>query len=413
MAIRKNTKTPARKIKTKLSPSELKRIIALENAYTAHVQANPMIWLPDDQIISLEPHQAADYGFAGLVRPQDLDFDISDLSVADLESVLKKARGGKNKGGGRGKPSGPQNLPSAQVVKQVVDTYFKGVKPAGMEGNIILGEQNALFGSAQKAITYADAWATIVRGCHIMFWSEISGDFLKEIAAHNNLEYAASKANTRDQAVGITWTKRFKLVQGPTFYDKVASVQGIPDLRPAMVVVLEDTWSGLVFKCVVNHLKSMRGGPAATAPVRYQQCVEIVKAHGKASPNGVKLQLKNQQVRSVWKNQVFGRGFTDHSCLSVTMLVCKLSDALRNRPIDDRIKDAETIMAGDWNTLIGQTNDLDPLEQAGYLIFNRNSSVATHSGGSRLDAFLAEKPNNTSCDANVPDAPDEVNSGDE
>jgi hypothetical protein len=65
-------------------------------------------------------------------------------------------------------------------------------------------------------------------------------------------------------------------------------------------------------------------------------------------------------------------------------------------------------MGGDWNTIVGQTNDLDPLEKAGYLIFNRNDTTATHSMGSRLDAFLAEKANNPSCGANVPDAPAEV-----
>lgn len=418
MANRKNTtpkkaaasKTTVKKIKTKLSPKELQRIIALEQAETARVIANPMIWLPDQDIISLEPHQASDYGFAGLVRPQDLDFDLSDWTVADLENVTKRARG---KGGKPRKPQGPQNLPSAQVVKQVVDTYFKGMKPASAEGNIMLLEQNALFGSDQKARTYQDAWQVIVNPHHIGFWSEISDGFLKEISAHNGLQYACSKANTRDQAVGITWNERFKLVAGPFSYDKVASVQGIPDLRPAFVVVLEDTWSGLIIKVMVNHLKSMRGGPAATAPVRYQQCVEIVKAHGKATPNGIKPALKNPQVRSIWKNQIFGRGFLDHSTLTLTMLVCKLSDAERARPLADRIKDAVTVMAGDWNTAVGQTNDLDPLEQAGYLIVNRADTTGTHSMGTRLDAFLGEKANNSSCSANVPDAPLEVNSGDE
>jgi hypothetical protein len=65
-------------------------------------------------------------------------------------------------------------------------------------------------------------------------------------------------------------------------------------------------------------------------------------------------------------------------------------------------------MAGDWNTAVGQTNDLDPLEQAGYLIFNRNDRTGTHSMGTRLDAFLSEKANNASCDASAPDEPLEV-----
>ncbi|MDZ4834196.1 MAG: hypothetical protein SGJ27_10505 [Candidatus Melainabacteria bacterium] len=402
------TNTP--KLKTKLSPAELKRIIALEEAYTAHVLANPMIWLPDQDIINLDQDQAPNFGFAGLVRPQDLDFDISDMDVFDLENITKRARG-KSKGSKPRKPSGPQNLPSAQVAKQVVDTYFKNVKPAGLEGNVILGEQNALFGSKQKAITYQDSWEVIVKAHHVIFWSEISDEFLKEISAHNGLEYAVSKANTRDQAVGITWSDRFELVAGPFSYDKVASVQGIPDLRPALVVVLRDKTTGAIYKFMANHLKSMRGGPAATAPVRFQQCVEIVKAHGKASPKGIKPRLKNMQVRSIWKNQVFGRGFLDHSTLTVTMLVCKLPAEELARPLKDRIEEAPTVMAGDWNTAVGQTNDLDPLEQAGYMIFNRPDNTATHSMGTRLDAFLSEKPNNPTCAADVPDAPVEVDSG--
>jgi hypothetical protein len=410
MARKSTNKTPfyTPKINTKLSPAELKRIIARDEEYTAEVKANPMIWLPDHEIISLAPEDAANYGFSGVVRPQDLEVDISEMDVFQLENFTQRARGGK-KSSQKRKSSGPQNLPSAQIVTQVVETYFEGVEPAGNEGNLILGEQNALFGSAQKAITYQDAWSIIVGGNHLMFWSEISEEFLKEIARKNGLNYWASRANSRDQAVGITAHPRLKLVAGPFSYDNVASVQGIPNLRPALVCVFEDTWSGLIIKAVANHLKSMRGGPAATAKVRYQQCVEIVNAHGKASPDGVKPVLKNQQIRSIWKNKVFSRGFTDHSCLSITMLLCKLAEAERARPMAERIRRGVTVMAGDWNTAVGQTHDLDPLEEAGYLIFNRADTTGTHSMGTRLDAFLSEEAKDPSCDANVPDAPGEVN----
>lgn len=399
-----------------LTPAQVARLTAVEQAHTAQVLANPMVWLPNDDIVTLDQREAPEFGFSGFVRHSDIgDIDFSELSVDELESFNKRSRrfksSGKSKGkGGKGKGKGgggQQQAPSAQVAEQVVASYFKGVPAAGDTGNLVLGEQNALFGSGQKAITYRDAWRHIVEPHHIMFWSEVSADFLKEIGQAFGHGHWCSKANTRDQAVGITAHPRLKLIAGPFSYDKVASVQGIPDLRPAFVVVFEDTWSGVIIKAMVNHLKSMRGGPKLTAPVRYQQCVEIVKAHGPAT-TGVKPALKNQQTRNIWKNAVFGRGFLDHGTLTATMPLCPLPDSERKLDLQERIKRGITVMAGDWNCLLGQVSDVDPLIQAGYLLIDPNSNVPTHSMGSRLDGFFAEKADNEACDADVAEGPDEV-----
>jgi hypothetical protein len=395
-----------------LTPAQLRKIIALENAYTAEVKANPMVWLPNKDIVTLDQSVAPDFGFSGFVRHSDLgDIDFSQLSVDELESFTKRSRrsakGGKGKGKGGSGGGGQQGAPSAAVAEQVVGSYFKGMQPAANTGNLLLGEQNALFGSKQKAITYRDAWRHIVEPHHIMFWSEVSAEFLQEIGQAYGHGYWCSKANTRDQAVGITAHPRLKKIAGPFSYDRVASVQGIPDLRPAFVVIFEDLWSGVIIKAVVNHLKSMRGGPKLTSPVRYQQCVEIVKAHG-VSTSGVKPALKNQQTRNIWRNKVFGRGFTDHGTTTVTMPLCILPDAERKLDLQERIKRGITVMAGDWNCLLGQVTDVDPLIQAGYLLIDPTGNVPTHSMGSRLDGFFAEKGNFEACDADVADGPDEV-----
>lgn len=404
-------------IATFLTDAQLRKVIALEVARTQAVLANPMQWLPDDEILSLDPSLVPDLGFSGgLVRPGDLGFDISsfasheDLEMDGLHNIAgKRGRGkGGNKGGGRGKPKGPQNLPSAQVVDQVVAQYMKGTTPAGNTGSLFLGEQNALFGSKQKAITYASSWKQILEPHHIMFWSEVDGDFVKELGQANGYGYWCSVANTRHQAVAIMAHPRLKKIGGPYSIDKVASVQGIPDLRPAYMVIFEDIWSGLIIRAIVVHLKSMMGGAKLTAPVRYQQCVEIVNYIGNAPSGVIAPHLKNLKVRNIWKNQIFGRGFTDHGTLTIEMPLCVLPEAERKLPLAERMKRAVTVIGGDWNMILGQVNDNQPITAAGYPLVNPTDNTSTQAHGGRLDGWHADKPNNPTCDADVKDESGEV-----
>jgi len=397
-------------IKTTLTPAERKKLVALELAYSAECIANPRQWLPNDQIITLSESgaDASEFGYKGFITEANLGRDLTTASIEDVEAVMKRARGGKGKGKGGNKGGGSQQqLPSAAVAKQVMAPYFAGMTPAGNTGNLMFGVQNALFGSKQKAQTYRDVWEMILAPHHIMMWTEISADFVKELGQAFGYGYWTSRANTRDQAVGIMAHPRLKKIAGPFEYMSVATVQGIPDLRPAFVVVFEDIWSGAIIKVMVNHLKSMRGGAKLTSPVRYQQCVEIVKNHGRAT-TGIKPALKNQQTRNTWRNQVFGRAILDHGTVTAEMPLCVLEESERKLDLQERIKRGITVMGGDWNCTLDNTTDVDPLIQAGYLLLNAGDNTPTHSMGSRLDGLFAEKENNPSCDASVADGPDEV-----
>ena len=57
-----------------------------------------------------------------------------------------------------------------------------------------------------------------------------------------------------------------------------------------------------------------------------------------------------------------------------------MPESYRNRPMADKIADAITIMAGDWNTFLDNTTDVDPLIQAGYLLLNPGDKTPTQIG---------------------------------
>jgi hypothetical protein len=78
-------------------------------------------------------------------------------------------------------------------------------------------------------------------------------------------------------------------------------------------------------------MKSMRGGPKVTSPVRYQQSQKLANAVG-----------------ANYKGKA----------------------------------------GGDWNTFLDNTNDLDPLKAIGFKLLNPKDKTATHAMGSRLDGFL-------------------------
>ena len=111
----------------------------------------------------------------------------------------------------------------------------------------------------------------------------------------------------------------------------VASVGGVPDLRPAFCLDLQDTVSGVKFTAVVVHMKSMRGGEAQTGPIRYKQFDLLVKGLG---------------------------------------------------------TDAEVVVLGDMNCKLPGTADIKPLLNAGYKLLNPKSTAATQSMGSRIDGFF-------------------------
>ena len=153
---------------------------------------------------------------------------------------------------------------------------------------------------------------------------------LQPIAAACGYKAYTSVANTRNQAVGFLVHPRLKVLKQWSI-DSVASVGGVPDLRPAFCLDLEDTVSGVKFTAVVVHMKSMRGGEAQTGPIRYKQFDLLVKGLG---------------------------------------------------------SDAEVVVMGDMNCKLPGTTDIKPLLTAGYKLLNPKSTVSTQSMGSRLDAYF-------------------------
>lgn len=221
-------------------------------------------------------------------------------------------------------------LPNPAVVAAEVGKAVADMPMAQSKGNLIFGEWNMEFLSEDKARFFRETYKHIVPRHHLMFVEEADPAGLAQIAKDNGCNYAISAPNSRGQAVGFLINSRLKVL-GTETYNAVADVQNIPDLRPAFRVNLQDTATGEQMSAVVVHLKSMRGGAEATAAVRYQQ-------------------------------------------------VSKLATALE--------PNFKGIIAGDWNTFLGKTKELDPLYKAGFKLLSPEDNTSTQSMGGRLDGFL-------------------------
>jgi hypothetical protein len=393
-----NNWSPESSVPPQLSESDIQQIIAADEAYQQELEQNPLIWLPEDQIISLPGEALQHTRWNSVVRPADLKFDIGSLSLEELESdlgVLRAKRGSKKQKSKKTKQSssnqGGARLPSGEVFSQVIAQYTNGMTPAANTGDLKFATQNALFGDRQKAITYADGFRQLIEPHHLIFWTEVNADFLKELGQRFGYGYWTSVANNRNQAVGLMAHPRLQKIGGPYSYDSVATVQGIPNLRPAYRVDFKDIWSGMIIKAIVIHLKSMRGGPEATAGVRYQQCVALVGEIGDTT-EGVKPAMVDSVNLNFYKNQIFGSSVLDHGMVSITVPVCILSDEERELPADERLRRGFTVIGGDWNTILNVSNDTQPLIDAGYGLVNPDDPNPTQRHGSRLDGWHAESP---------------------
>jgi len=242
-------------------------------------------------------------------------------------------RGGGNKGGGR--TGGGTLLNPALVLASVkAKVASLGLKPVGMTGKVIHGAQNFEMLTLNKAKWFMDSYKEYIPLAHAWICVEIGKDGLEEIARQTGYTSYCSSDNSRgNQAVGILVHPRLKVL-GTRTIDEVANVQGVNDLRPVLVVDVEDTSpdadpNDKRFSIAAVHLKSMRGGVQTTAAVRYQQCQIIA-------------------------NKLTGK----------------------------------VIIGGDWNMILPNVNDYAPLKQAGYLLVDPGDSRNTHIMGSRLDAFF-------------------------
>ncbi len=316
-----------------LTAYELDQLVKKTELYNAKIEAERVQYPDPDDFDQLELPAIQMLGFKGF-DPKSNDLDALFFGGGRQ----KKKNKGKGKGGSSGgSGGGGKQLPNPNVVLAVVQSMIGSMPVAGMSGALLFGELNAEFGDRSKARFFSASYKEIFSRSHVVALSEVGPDFVDEVA-NSMPDYTGycSVANTRNQAVGFVVHKRLKVIGDPISHDAVANVQGVPDLRPAFQLNLEDTVTGEKFSVVVVHLKSMRGGPAVSGKVRYQQCVLMVKA--------------------------LGANFTG-------------------------------FITGDFNMLLdkaaaGVINDLDPLLKAGYVLLNPKDTSATHSGGSRLDGYV-------------------------
>jgi len=250
-----------------LHPAHVQRLIKVSQEYTQRVNKSRIVY-PDPDSVDFES-DSDDTNY--LVHPSGF-----------LSNELGVQLRGKKKQAGAGKPK----LPNPQTVLAEVQKYYKGVPTASTNGNLVLGELNVEFGDASKAKYFREAYIEILSHVHTLAVEEVDSGWVNAMVGYvqqaTGLAYQGftSTANTRNQAVGILIHPRLKVVNGPIEYMQVATVQGVPDLRPAFRVDLLDTTTGVTFSQTVVHLKSMRGGPAATGAVRYKQLDILQKLLG-------------------------------------------------------------------------------------------------------------------------------------
>jgi hypothetical protein len=194
----------------------------------------------------------------------------------------------------------------------------------------VWAEQNFEFLDITKAKYFMDSYKEMIPLAHIWLCAEVAQDGLQEIAAQTGYKAYVSVENNRHQAVGILLHPRLQIVGQPNSIDEVATVQGVPDLRPAFQVNVKDTTTGAEFWGCAVHLKSMRGGPVTSGAVRHQQCAIMAK-------------------------KLTGSG----------------------------------IVGGDMNCLMPNISDIDPLLQAGFVL--ACPSTTTQSMGGILDGFFQLK----------------------
>jgi hypothetical protein len=282
------------------------KLSALSTEYSDWLKQNTRSYPEPGDFSKLTPEEIVQRGF--------LHPDAKPIEIETFDSHGKK----------------PPPLPDAKVVASEVQKATAGMPVAAQTGDLIIGEWNMEFLTGDKANYFKDSYGHIVPKHHLMFVEEANAEGLAQVAKDNGYHFEISRDNSRGQAVGFLVNNRLKVL-GTQSYESVANVDNIPDLRPAFRVDLQDTATGQKFSAVTVHLKSMRGGPEQTAPVRTEQAARL------AADLGPKF---------------------------------------------------SGVVAGDWNTFLDKTHELDPLIKAGFEIVNPGDHSSTQAMGGRLDGFL-------------------------
>ncbi|MBY0549670.1 MAG: hypothetical protein K2W95_20500 [Candidatus Obscuribacterales bacterium] len=308
----------------------LQRLIKDRAAYTEKVNATRIEWPDPDDVNFDEPE-----------TDSLLDYDLTpDGFLSNPLGILNRAvaKAAKKKGGKGGGGQKAPKLPNPKVVHAAVAKSLTHIPLAGMSGNAQFAEFNGEFLDVSKARYFRDVYCEMFSRFHIVWLEEVEPAGVMQLAtdlsAHTGFTYTGipGTANTRSQAVGFLIHERYEIL-GTQEYHQVANVQGIPDLRPALRVDVRDKTTGETFSVVCLHLKSMRGGPAVTAAVRYKQ-LDILQ-------------------------QLLGLNF-------------------------------KGIVGGDLNFILDdpKLKDGDPLKNNGYTLFMPSDHTATQSMGSRIDGWF-------------------------
>jgi hypothetical protein len=313
--------------------------------------------------------------------------DLLNLDALNARGKNRQNKGGKNKGGGGG---AGKKLPNPAVAEQVVRAALQnaGLKPVSGTGDVVAVELNCENCDDTKVNFFKDAFTLIFSHADICYLEEVTCAAVTKMATLTGYKGICSQMNSRGQAVGfLVNPNRFDIIGQTEEWKDVANVQGIQDLRPALKITIKDKVTGRVTNRVVSHLKSMRGGPKVTEPVRYQQFQKIAARMG-TPVQGCKPQLGQVRILQFFKNVQIGRGLTDHAA----------NFWIEREPAGVQCVDGMWVFAGDCNDFLGQnTRVYDPMTQAGYLLLYPHDNTSTQSMGGRLDGTFRDVSTGTTC----------------
>jgi hypothetical protein len=408
-----------RKHRKVVPPSHLARIIAAEQAYTDHVNANKVTYPDPDEIEFLNPFEIKKLGFVG--------HDLEHLGIESMEPQgfrgkgrrnrdrkRNRGRGGNqgNQGGGQQQQGGGKGKPGKKLVdpklaysevRKALDAA--GLKPVTNTGDAMSLEWNMEFLDETKVKYYADAYKAIIECADLVYVEECSSKGLEALANLVGYKWACSVENNRGQAVGYIWNpNRYDFTGTPEAWDEIANVQGIPDLRPGWVLRnLRCKVRNVKTNRLVGHWKSMRGGEATTDPVRTQQFELAGKRMGKPV-DGCKLQTGAAVILQLIANVNLGRALSDHT-----------ANFIREHYEDGAtLVDGQWICAGDWNCKIDQKPKvIAGLTSRGYTVVYPNDHTSTQAMGGRLDCFFADRSSGTCGHADPTTGPYAVNTTDQ
>lgn len=325
---------PAYRIRNTVSPRDLKRIISKERAYTKWIRQHPVRYPDKNRLreLTLAGVRALGFDSHSLLFLPGPTWPYAELQVKALARAAGIPR---------------RTLPDPQVVKsEVLRSFNAGTSPFlpidakgiadGDRGVIYVGAINLQFNNYEKWQYFAETDSEVLRRFHLLAIEETDFAGLKAMATAVGYEYACGQTNSRGQAVGFAVHPRLKILR-MFEYRELTDIQGIPDLRSAVRLDLEDSKPSangipFAFTAVVVHLKSMLGGAYATAPLRRQQLKKLVKAMG----------IMNEFV----------------------------------------------IVLGDFNCFLNRTTDTEPLIENGYKLLNPGNNTSTHEFGGRLDGLF-------------------------